>query len=308
MAAESRTAIIAAIVGNLLIAVTKLVASVITGSVAMLAEAIHSFVDSGNGGLLLLGMRLSRRPADDQHPFGRGKELYFWTFVVAIMIFAVGGGISIVEGIQHIAHPREMGDPTLNYVVLGIAIVIESVTWWVAFRTFMKFKGHRGWWTVIRQTKDPTIFAVLLEDSAALLGLVLAFLGVFLAHRFDTPFFDGAASVAIGLLLAWIAVVLAWETRGLLLGESAQAETVESIRRLAASDPAVDRVAVPLTMHLAPDDVLVNLDVDFKEDITATAVEEAVDRIETAIRAAHPRVKRIFIEARAVVKAVRRAK
>jgi len=306
MAAESRTAIVAAIVGNFLIAVTKLVASALSGSAAMFAEAIHSFVDTGNGGLLLLGIHLSGKPADDRYPFGRGQELYFWTFVVAILIFGLGGGISIYEGIKHVLHPAELEDPTLNYVVLGIATVVEGVAWFIALKGFLAVKGEGSMWRAIRGSKDPTTFAVLLEDTAALSGLVVAFLGVYASHRLGIPELDGAASVVIGFILAGIAAVLAAETRSLLLGESAHSTVVEEVRRIAAGHSAVIEARRPLTMHMGPHDILVNLDLTFRQDLSAGEVARAVDEIESSIQAAHPGIIRIFIEAEAISGGTRR--
>jgi cation diffusion facilitator family transporter len=296
-AAISQSAVYAAIGGNLAIAVTKFIAASATGSSAMLAEGIHSLVDTGNGLLLLLGIRRSRKPPDPNHPFGHGKELYFWTLIVALLIFAVGGGMSVYEGIVHIRHPSEPKDPTWNYLVLAVAAALEGFAWSVAYRELRKSRGPRNLWSAIRASKDPTTFTVLVEDSAAMLGLLVAFLGVYLGHRFHDPYLDGAASVVIGVILGVVAVVLAHESKGLLVGESADPEVVQSIRALAEADPAVERIGPPLTMHLGPHEVLLNLDIQFRKGLSATEVEAAVDRLEKAIRARHPEVKRIFIEA-----------
>ena len=295
--ASSRTAIVAAIVANGAIAVTKLVASSITGSTAMLAEGIHSIVDTGNGGLLLLGLRTSRRPADPEHPFGYGKELYFWTLIVAMIIFSGGGGVSIYEGVRHVIHPKELSDPTWNYWVLGIAFFIEGAAWYIALKGFLAVKGEKSIWRAIRVSKDPTTFAVLFEDTAAMLGIIVAMVGIWLAHRFDMPWIDGAASVVIGLILALIAILLARESRGLLIGEAASPVVIKSIRRIAEAESAVHRMKRPLTMHLGPADVLVNLDIEFHDELEAPEIEAAVDRLERAIKERHPEVSRIFIEA-----------
>ncbi len=296
MASSSKKAVLAAVAGNLAIAVTKFVAAAVTGSSAMLAEAIHSVVDTGNGGLLLLGMRRSRRPADPNHPFGYGQELYFWTLVVSILIFALGGGMSIYEGIKHLQHPSEVKDLAVNYVVLAFAMVFEGLSWSVAFRTFREHRGRRTLWQQIRQAKDPVPFAVFFEDSAAMLGLLVAFIGITLGHVLHNPYFDGAASVVIGLILAGVAWLLARESRDLLLGESAQPEVVAGIRALCDGHPAVLEIKEALTMHMGPEDVLVNLGLEFDHALSADDVERAVDELESSIRGAYPEVKRIFIE------------
>ena len=297
--AESKKAIYAAIVGNFLIAVSKFVAAGITRSSSMLAEGIHSVVDTGNGVLLLVGVKRSRQPADDMHPFGYGKELYFWSLIVAISIFAAGGGASIWEGVRHVMHPAELHDPTWAYVVLGLAFVFEGITWVFAWRAFRTEKGSRGVLATVRDSKDPTSFMVLFEDTAALAGIVVAAAGIWLSHRLEMPAIDGAASIVIGVILCTIAWFLAAESKALLVGERADPETVESIRRLARKEEGVERVGRVLTMHLGPREVLVNLEVEFRRDLGSEGVERATDRVEAAIREAHPEVGRIFIEAEA---------
>ena len=296
MAAESKQAVYAAIIGNLGIAVTKFIAAGFTGSSAMLTEGIHSLVDTGNGGLLLIGLKKSEKPADDLHPFGYGKELYFWALIVAVVIFAGGGGISIYEGIAHVRHPAELHDPTWNYWVLGIAMLFETFSITVAWKAFLVSKGQRSTWTVIRTSKDPTTFTVLFEDAAAMLGLIFAFIGIFLAHYLDDPRLDGMASIAIGVLLASVAVFLVYESKGLLVGESADPETVATIRSLVGADPAVETIHRVLTMHFGPAAVLVTLDARFHPHLPAAEVIAAVDRLESAIRARHPEVSHVFIE------------
>jgi cation diffusion facilitator family transporter len=294
---SSKKAIFAAIGGNLAIAIMKFVAAAFSGSSAMLSEGIHSLVDTGNGLLLLLGIQQSQKPADASHPFGYGKELYFWTLIVAVLIFAVGGGMSMYEGISHLWHPNPLTNPLWNYVVLGLAIVFEGAVWVIAFKAFRAVQGEQSMWQAIRASKDPTTFAVLLEDTAALLGLLVALLGVYFGHRLDNPYLDGTASIVIGVILAVVAVFLAYESKGLLVGESADTQAVASIRALAEADPAIERVMPPLTMHMGAHDVLLNLQIQFRQGLSATEVEAAVDRLETAIRRQHPDVKRIFIEA-----------
>jgi len=298
--ADSKVAVYAAIAGNVAIAVSKFIAAAITGSSAMLSEGIHSLVDTGNGGLLLLGLRKSRRPADEDHPFGHGKEVYFWSLVVAIMIFGIGGGMSIYEGLVHLRHPRPLENPAWNYVVLAIALFFESLSLAVAWREFRRGQpaGKTAWQTV-RASKDPTVFTGVFEDLAALAGLLVALLGVTLGHVLQSPYCDGAASVVIGLLLAGVALFLAAESKGLLIGESADPAQVRRIRELAAADPAVERVACPMTMHLGPHQVLLNLAVQFRPDQQRAQIEAAIDRIEGAIQAEFPEVQHIYIEAHA---------
>lgn len=295
--ASSKKAIYAAIFGNLAIAVTKFIAAGISGSSAMFSEGIHSLVDTANGGLLLLGIKRSQRPPDESHPYGYGKVVYFYTLIVAVLIFGLGGGVSIYEGIRHTIHPAQLGDPTVSYIVLALAIVFESVVWWIAWKEFKKLRGDASNWSYIRGSKDPTTFAVLFEDSAALAGLVAALIGIYLSHKLDMPVLDGIASIVIGLILCLVASILLYESKGLLIGEGTHPETVAAIRALTRDDPAVHNVVRALTMHMGPEQVLLNLDVDFNSDLSGTELERAIDRLEQRIRAAHPEVKHIFIEA-----------
>jgi cation diffusion facilitator family transporter len=297
MASGSKKAVYAALAGNLAIAVTKFAAALFTGSSAMLSEAVHSTVDSGNEVLLLLGMRLGRRPADDEHPFGHGKEIYFWSFVVAILIFGVGGGISVYEGIHHLMNPVPLEDPTWIYVVLGIAAVFEGYSLRVAVREFVRVRGSDHLLKSVQSSKDPATFTVMLEDSAALIGLLIAFLGVFFGHVLGNPYLDGVAALAIGILLAGVAVFLAYESKGLLIGEGASRSTITSIWQLTRDDPAVVAVRRPHTMHFGPDNVLAALDVQFRASLTVEEMEHAIDRIESSIRSAHPEVRQIYLEA-----------
>lgn len=300
MAGQSPKAIYAAIAGNFAIAVTKFAAATVTGSSAMLAEGIHSLVDTGNGGLLLLGRARSRRPADKRHPFGYGKEIYFWALIVAILIFALGGGISMYEGILHMQHPTPLRDPTWNYVVLGLAVMFEGAALTVAVREFRAQKGEQSFWGAVRASKDPTTFTVLLEDTAALLGILAAFVGIFLAHALDMPVLDGLASVVIGLILASIAVLLAYESKGLLVGEGADPATLDAVRDLVEADPHVVRMDAPLTMHFGPQNVLLALDLKFDPTLSTDKMETVIDRLERKIRQAHPEIKRIYIEAESI--------
>jgi cation diffusion facilitator family transporter len=263
----------------------------------MLSEGVHSVVDTGNQALLLLGIRQSRQPADEAHPFGHGKELYFWALIVAIILFGVGGGISFYEGIVHLRAPEPLQDPTVNYIVLGVAAAFETVAFTIALRALLAARAGQPLWRAVRQSKDPAVFVVLFEDAAALAGLLVAFLGVFLGHRLANPSLDGVASLVIGVILAGVAVLLAWESKGLLVGESADLDTVRRIRRLVEADPAVAAAGPPLTMHLGPDQVLLTLEVEFRANLPPGQVPAAIQRLEQAIRARHPAVQRIFIEA-----------
>src|SRR5436190_9094112 len=302
MASESKTAIIAAIAGNIAIAVTKFIAAAFTGSSAMLSEGIHSLVDTGNGWLLLLGSRRSRKPADASHPFGHGKELYFWSLIVAILIFALGGGMSVYEGVTHLRHPH-LSDPTWNYVVLGFAILFESFSFFFAFKAFRSEVREGGILKTIRDSKDPTTFTVLFEDAAAMLGLLVAFAGIFLGHVLGNPYLDGAASIVIGLILGVVAAFLAFESKGLLIGEGVSPRTLSSIRALAGKDDAVAEVKKALTMHFGPNEVLLALEVRFKRHLRATQIAEAINRLENRIREKHPEIRHIFIEAKSLKEA-----
>jgi cation diffusion facilitator family transporter len=300
MAATGSTkVVIAAFIGNALIAVTKFAAAALTGSSAMFSEAIHSVVDTGNQALMLYGIKRSRRPADARHPFGYGPELYFWAFVVAILLFATGAGVSIYEGIQRILDPRPVTDVHINYVVLGLAFVFEGGAFYFAFREFNRVKGGRGYLAAVRVSKDPALFTVLAEDTAALLGLAIAFCGLALAEALDMPALDGVASAVIGLVLAATAIVLAYETKGLLIGEAADPAVIAKVRRIVGAEHGVDRINEILTMHLGPHDVLLNLSLDFRPALSSDDVEAEVARLERHIKAAFPEITRVFIEAEA---------
>ncbi|MDR6886292.1 MULTISPECIES: cation diffusion facilitator family transporter [Variovorax] len=295
--AESKVAIYGAIGANVAIAATKFVVAGITGSSAMLSEGIHSAVDTFNGVLLLVGIRLSQRPATPEHPFGHGKELYFWSLIVAVLIFGLGGGVSFYEGIQHIRHPEPMRDPTWNYIVLALAFLFEGTSFLIALRQFRAQARGRPFWRALEQSKDPTTYTVLAEDSAALMGLAVAALGIYLSHRLDMPQLDGAASVVIGLLLAGVAVLLIGQARGLLIGEGIRPETARAIRSLAMEQPSVSDVGHVLSMYIGPDEVLAIVDVNFKEGTATGEAAEAISAIEGQVRARFPMIRRLFIEA-----------
>lgn len=305
MAGGSKLVVYGAIGANLAIAVAKFTAAFFTGSAAMLSEGIHSLVDSGNGLLILLGLSRATKPATEEHPFGYGKELYFWTMIVAVLIFAVGGGISLYEGWIHIQKPAPLTDPTWNYWVLGLAVLFEGIACTLAFREFNKTRGDAGFWKALRASRDPAVYAILLEDLAALVGLVIALGGVYCGHLLNNPYFDGGASLAIGVLLIGMAIFMLKETRGLLVGEGIDAATRASLQALAKADPAVQSIKPPLSMYLGPAEAFLALDVRFQQDLTAQQVEDAVGRLEKAIRAKHPEFKRIFVEAESFAPAQR---
>lgn len=297
MAGSSKKVIYAALVGNGLIAVTKFIAATITGSSAMFSEGIHSVVDTGNQVLLLHGLRKAKKPADKRFPFGHGKEVYFWSFAVAILIFAVGSGVSLYEGIIHTIHPEPIENPTVNYAVLAFAMLFEGIAWYFAFTEFTKAKGKWGYIEAVQRGKDPTMFVVLFEDSAAMLGIVVAFFGILLSDLTGILYFDGIASIIIGLILGGTAIWLAYETKGLLIGESANQKVVEGINAIIKSYDGVEHINEVLTMHMGPDFILVNISIDFRDDIPAGDLEVMISRLDQHIKHTFRNVKRIFIEA-----------
>ena len=296
MDSGAKKSIYAALLGNLLITVTKFVAAFFTGSSAMLSEAVHSMVDTGNEVLLLYGMRQARKPADEKFPFGHGKEIHFRSFVVAVLVFALGAGISLYEGIQHIRHPSEIANPLVNYIVLGLALVFESFSWIVAYRQFREEKGEKSLLQAIHRGKDPIVFTVLLEDSAALLGLLVALAGISLGQLTGNPVYDGLASILIGIILWAVASWLAYESKGLLIGESAGREVVAGIRELIKTNPSVDKVNEILTMHMGPDFILVNISLNVSPDADRVEVHYLFDTIDDDIKHQFPKVRRVFIE------------
>ncbi len=263
----------------------------------MLSEAIHSLVDTGNQGLLLYGMKKGAQPADKDFPFGHGKEIYFWSFIVAILIFALGGGISVYEGIHHLLHPQPATNPLVNYLVLSLAIVFEGAAWLFALREFRRHKGENGYIDAINQTKDPSVLVVLFEDSAAMLGLLVALIGIGLTQLTGNAYFDGSASILIGFILIGTAMWLARETKGLLIGESAEPQIVQGIQEIVQENPIIEGVNEILTMHMGPDFILVTLGADFVDSASADAVEGQIATLDLQIKARFPKVKRVFIEA-----------
>jgi len=298
-ASGSKKVIFAALIGNTAISITKFIAASITGSSAMLSEGIHSLVDTGNQGLLLFGMKQAQKPPDEAFPFGHGKEIYFWSFVVAILIFAVGAGVSLYEGIHHMIHPEPIENPMINYIVLGLAIIFEGSAWLFAFKEFNRTRGKLGYIEAVQRGKDPSLFVVLFEDSAAMLGLVVAMVGIFLAQLTGLAWFDGLASVIIGLILGGTAWWLAYETKGLLIGESANVKVIQGIRSLTDEIPHIDHINEVLTMHMGPNFILVNISANFDDHINAGEIEKAIAQLDTKIKEKFPEVKRIFVEAEA---------
>ncbi len=294
---EKPIAVYGAIASNLIIAIVKFIVAFLTGSSAMLSEGIHSTADTGNQLLLLLGLRQSRKPADEAHPFGHGQELYFWSLIVAIILFSAGGGMSIYEGITHMQHPTELRDPVWNYVVLVFAFIIEGISWSIALRELLKRKNaDENFWQGLRASKDPSIFIVIGEDTAALAGLLVAFLGIFLGHQLDSHYPDAIASLVIGLILSLVAVFLAYESKSLLVGETANPKTLKGIRKLVLGHPAVENMRRPMTMHFGPNTILLNLDVQFQADLKASRLVEVIDELEMSIRDKYPGIAQIFIE------------
>lgn len=300
MAEESRRAVFAAIAGNVLITVSKFIAAAFSGSAAMLAESIHSLIDTGNGALVLYGMRRSHKPADLEHPFGYGHELYFWTMLVGMIVFGLGGGMSVVTGISHLAHPKPPEDAVLNYVVIGVAAVFEAGSWYFGVKAFRHEQRGRGIVETIRTTKDPTTFAVVLEDSAALMGLAIAFLGIFLSVWLNAPWLDGAASLLIGVLLCVVAFVMVYESRGLLVGEGVGRPTLQRLRTIVQEDESIESVAKLLTIYLAPDDVLLAIELRFHSSMTAVDIRRAITRLRQNIQKEFPKIRRLFIDATSI--------
>ena len=297
---SSSIAIISALVSNLAVAVTKFIAASYTGSSAMISEGIHSLVDAANTLLLLIGSKRSQRAPSIKHPFGYGKEIYFWTLVVAISLFAIGGGMSIYEGIDHLTNPQQLQDPTWNYIVLGLSLIFTGISWVVAFREFSKTRKEKTVWAALRSSKDPGVFAILFEDTADVAGIVVAFIGVYVGHMLENPYIDGIAAIVIGAMLIITSFMLVYQSKRLLIGESADPELIRQVVDISQADPAVDMVKPPLTMHLGPNDILLALGINFNKELNSGEVAAAIDRIEKAIRDKYPEVKKIFIEAKSI--------
>lgn len=294
--AGSKKVIYAAILGNLLIAATKFIAAFFTGSSAMLSEGVHSLVDTGNGALLLYGLRRAARPADKSHPFGHGRELYFWSFIVALLVFAVGAGVSFYEGVIHIMRPEPVANPIVNYVVIGLAMIFEGASWFVALKEFRTMKGKLGYVEAVQESKDPSVFTVLFEDTAALLGLIIALVAISAAQIFDMPALDGVGSIGISIILAATAIFLARESKGLLMGEAALPEVEQQILDLANRDPDIQKANGVLTVHMGPKQIVAGLSVEFEDHIQAPQIEACVERLEAALKTANPDIVTLFVK------------
>ncbi len=297
----SKKAIYGAVIANIAIATSKFIAAIFTGSSTMMSEGIHSLVDTGNGILLLLGIKKSKKPADEEHPFGYGNEVYFWSFIVAVLIFALGGGIALYEGIVHILHPREVTDVIWNYVVLVSAILFEGTSLIIAVKEFNKTRGDVSLYKALTDTKDTTTAAVVIEDSAAVTGLVLALITLILGQVTGIEYFDGIGSVLIGLLLLSVSTFFAIECKSLLIGEGLSKKDIKKIINILYEDEDVTAYKKPLTLFFGPDEVLVNLNVNFKDGLVSDEIEKIVDRLESKIKTEIPAVNRIFIEAETIL-------
>jgi len=292
----SKTPIYTALAANLLIAVTKLVAAVFTGSSAMVSEGIHSLVDTSNEVLLLLGISKSQKPADEARPFGYGRELYFWSFVVSLLFFALGGGFSIYEGIEHLMNPEEVRNPIWNYIVLGIALVFDGISFITAIKEFKRQRGDTPFWKAVHDSKDPSTFVVLFEDAADVIGILIAFTGILLGQLLQNPYLDGIASIMIGLLLTAVAILLVRESRSLLMGETPPQEELQSVIQIAESDPMVNTITQHLSTYLAPEEVILVLKIRFIPQAGNAQITDAINSIRTAVQNRYPHYKQLFIE------------
>lgn len=295
-APASRMVVHAALVGNFLVALTKFGAAWWTGSSAMLSEAIHSTVDTADQVVLLYGLSRAERPPDALHPLGYGRELYFWSFIVALLMFTLGAGVTAYEAVDHILHPHPIENAFVAYLVLGLAVVFEGTSWAFALREFRRAKGELGYFEAMRRSKDPPTFIVLFEDSAALIGLLIAFLGTFFSEWLAMPLLDGIASLGISLVLGLTALMLARESKGLLIGEPASASLRQAVMRTANGIDGIERAQIVFTVHMAPDQVVVALSLEFRDSMTVPEIERAIDALEAAIQAAHPEVIAIFVK------------
>ncbi|ODT14568.1 MAG: cation transporter [Mesorhizobium sp. SCN 65-12] len=294
--AGSKRVIYAALAGNLAIALTKFGAAFFTGSSAMLSEGVHSLVDTGNGALLLYGMHRAARPADRTHPLGHGRELYFWSFIVALLVFALGAGVSLYEGIIHILAPVPVVNAKVNYIVLGLSFLFEGSSWLVALKEFRRQKGRQGWFQAVRSSKDPSVYTVLFEDSAAMLGLVVAFVSIAASELLGMPELDGVGSIGIAIILGATAIFLARESKGLLMGEPASPEVERGVLEIAQQDPAVQRANGILSVHIGPEEIVAGLSIEFEDHLTAPDIEACVERLEARLRKEMPQISRLFVK------------
>ena len=295
-ARATHTVVYVALASNLLVAIAKFVAAALSGSAAMLSEGVHSLVDTVNELLLLYGMHRADKPPDSIHPFGYGRELYFWSFIVALLVLAMGAGVSFYEGVLHIRQPEPVSHSLLNYAVLGVSMLFEGTSWSIALRKFRKRKGRMGYFEAFRKSKDPGTFTVLMEDTAALLGLLVALLGLLAAQLLQLAWLDGAASIGIALVLAVSATLLARETKGLLIGEPAHPVVRESIMAIANSDPAVRCANGVMTVQMGPNQVVAALSAEFEDSLTTPQIEACINRIEQQAKAAHPELTALFVK------------
>lgn len=296
MASETKVTVYAALIGNILVALTKFAAAFLTGSSAMLSEAVHSTVDTGNEGLLLYGMHRSRRHPDPEHPLGYGREIYFWSFIVALLLFSLGSGVSFYEGVAHLRSPDPIENVTVSYIVLGLSLLFEGGTWIIALRNFQNVKGERGYLEAIRRSKNPPEFMVLLEDSAAIVGILLAFAGTWAASTFHNPWFDGVASLGIGVLLGAVSILLARESKALLIGEQANPEMQKSLFAIAAETKGVVHANGLVTVQMAPDQVVAALSLQFQDDLTTIQIEGSIAEMEERLREEHPELFLLFVK------------
>jgi len=294
--AGSKNAVWVALIGNVLVAATKAGAAAFTGSSAMLSEAVHSFVDTGNEVLLLYGMRVAKKKADRDHPAGYGRELYFWSFIVALLVFALGAGVSIFQGVHRVISPQPIDNPIVSEVVLAAAFLFEGWSWVVSLRQFNKAKGPLGYYEAFVKSKDPPLFMVLFEDSAALIGIVIAAVGTVLAANFDMPRADGMSSILIGLVLACTSTLLARESKSLLIGEKADSQLIKSILEIANRSCGPSRANGVLTIQMAPDQIMAAMSFEFDDALSAPEIEEMIADIERRIHEAHPEVTSLFIK------------
>jgi len=296
MAEGSRFAILTSIAANVAIAITKFIVATLSHSMAMFAEGVHSLVNCSDGTLLLLGQVRAKRPPDQAHPFGHGREVYFWSLIVAVMFVTLGSGVTIFEGVVSLMKPRELGSPGWNYVVLGISAIFDGSSFVVGFRQFHKRMRHRGFWTTIRKSKDPTLFSVVLEDVADLAGLAIAFAGILLSHLLHMPIFDGIASIAIGCVIGAIAVVLLVETHGLLIGESARPEVIDAVNTAVSENHDVTADGAPQSIHISPDYVVIALHLRAKPGLSAERFTECAEGIARRVREEHAEVKQVLLD------------
>ncbi|GAB4023612.1 cation diffusion facilitator family transporter [Spirosoma koreense] len=294
--ASTKKAIYTALGANLAIATTKFIAAGVTGSSAMVSEGIHSLVDTLNELLLLLGMKRSQRPPDERRPFGYGRELYFWSFIVSVLIFAVGGGLSFYEGITHLQNPKPMENPTWNYIVLGVAIVLDGASLVTAFRAFNQQRGSQPFWSAVKASKNPATFVVLFEDASDVLGLLIAFLGIFLGHALNNPYLDGVASVLIGLLLTVVSVLLTRESRSLLMGEAADKAITQKIIETTEANPSVLKSVRAFTFQMGPEEIVLIQQIAFQENLTNEDTILAMTQIRQAVQATEPSIRQVYIE------------